>query len=200
MDNSIEQQILKFLKKKGIIRPRDLKEINGTREHLRRLLSKGLIERPERGLYMLPQKDLGENQNLIEACVRIPRGVICLLTALRFHEITTQAPFEIWMAIPNKATTPRVKNLNLNIVRFSGKAMEEGVETHQIIGVTIRVYSPAKTVADCFKYRNKLGIDVAIESLRECWRAKKCSMDDLWKYAKICRVSKIIRPYIEMLS
>jgi predicted transcriptional regulator of viral defense system len=130
----------------------------------------------------------------------VPKGVVCLLSALRFHELTTQAPFEVWLAIGEKAWRPRVDYPPLRVVRFSAAALASGVEQHQIEGVTIPVFSPAKTVADCFKYRNKIGLDVAIEALRECWGSRRCTMDDLWKYAKVCRVQNVMRPYLESIT
>ncbi|MBU4484967.1 transcriptional regulator, partial [bacterium] len=178
----------------------DLEKYGIAREYLCRLHREGVLERPERGLYILPDKDFGEHQSIAQACKKVPGGIICLLSALRFHEIGTQSPFEIWMAIDNKARTPQVKSISLHIVRFSGKAFKEGIETHNIKGIKVKVYKPAKTVVDCFKYRNKIGLDVAIEALRECWRAKKCSIDEIWHYAKQCRVSNVIRPYMEMLT
>jgi predicted transcriptional regulator of viral defense system len=126
--------------------------------------------------------------------------VICLLSALRFHELTTQAPFEVWIAIAEKAWRPRVEYPRLRIVRFSKAALSEGVKEHKLEGVPVRVFEPAKTVADCFKYRNKIGLDVAIEALRECWRERRCSMDDLWHFADVCRVQNAMRPYLEALA
>jgi predicted transcriptional regulator of viral defense system len=123
--------------------------------------------------------------------------VICLLSALQFHDLTTQAPFEVWMAIDVRARRPRGKAPPLRIVRFSGKALTAGVETHRIEGVRVRVYGPAKTVADCFKYRNKIGLDVALEALRDYRRAHPGGLDELWKFAQICRVANVMRPYLE---
>jgi len=143
--------------------------------------------------------DVSEHLSLAEASKKIPHGVICLLSALRFYGLTTQAPFEVWVAVDVKARKPRSDGLPLRIVRFSGAALRSGVEDQLIQGVKVRVYSPAKTVADCFKYRNKTGLDVALEALRECWRERRCTMDDLWRYAKICRVSNVMRPYLESL-
>lgn len=134
---------------------------------------------------------------LAAASARVPHGVVCLLSALRFHELTTQNPAEIWLAIDRKARAPKAPELPLRIVRFSGAALTEGVETHRIDGVSVRVTSPAKTVADCFKYRRKIGADVALEALRECWRTRRCSVDALWRYAKVCRVTTVMRPYLE---
>ena len=152
-----------------------------------------------RGLYTLADADVSEHQSLAEASKRIPHGVICLLSALRFHGLTTQAPFEVWVAVDVKARKPGSNGLPLRIVRFSGAALRSGVEDQLIQGVAVKVYSPAKTVSDCFKYRNKIGLDVALEALRECWREHRCTMDDLWRYAKICRVSNVMRPYLESL-
>ena len=130
----------------------------------------------------------------------MPKGVVCLLSALSFHELTTQAPFEVWLAIGEKAWRPRLEYPPLRIVHFSKTALNTGVQEHQIEGVNVHVYSPAKTVADCFKYRNKIGLDVAIEALRECRQARHCTMDDLWHYAGICRVRNVMRPYLESLA
>jgi predicted transcriptional regulator of viral defense system len=148
---------------------------------------------------MLPDAELTEHHSLAEAAKRAPDGVVCLLSALRFHELTTQAPFEVWLAIPAAARTPKSNSLPLRIVRFSGNALTEGVEEHLVEGVPVRVYSPAKTVADCFKFRNKIGLDVALEALRETWRARRATMDELWRYAEVCRVGKVMRPYLESL-
>lgn len=200
MAKTKKEQVLELVKKQGIIRPKDLLAQGIAKAYLYRLCKEGLLECRERGLYVIPNTDFGEHQSLAEVCTKVPRGVICLLSALRFHETTTQSPHEVWIAIHNKAMPPKVENIKLRIVRFSGKALIEGVEIHKIEGAFIRVTSIAKTVADCFKYRNKIGIDVAIEALQECWRSKKCTMDELWKYAKICRVSRVMKPYMEMLG
>jgi len=128
-----------------------------------------------------------------------PQAIICLLSALRFHDLTTQSPFEVWLAIPNKARSPRMDYPPLRIVRFSGAALTHGVEDHVVDGVSVRVTSVARTVADCFKFRNKIGLDVALEALQEAWRAKRVSMDELWPYATLCRVANVMRPYMESL-
>jgi len=151
-------------------------------------------------MYELPNADVTENHSLAEACRRVPHGVICLLSALRFHDLTTQSPFQVWMAIDYKARQPRMDGLQLRVVRFSGKALTSGVEEHMIEGVEVKVYCPAKTVADCFKYRNKIGLDVAIEALRDCKQQRLCTNDDLWQYAKVCRMTKVMRPYLEVMA
>ncbi|WP_459864738.1 type IV toxin-antitoxin system AbiEi family antitoxin domain-containing protein [Endothiovibrio diazotrophicus] len=130
---------------------------------------------------------------------RTPHAVICLLSALRFHDLTTQAPFEVWLAIPNKAHAPKMEYPPLRIVRFSGAALTGGVEEHVIDGVAVHVTSVAKTVVDCFKFRNKIGLDVALEALRAAWAERRVSMDELWHYAKLCRVANVMRPYLESL-
>jgi predicted transcriptional regulator of viral defense system len=150
-------------------------------------------------MYVLPDGDTTEHHSLAEAARRVPHGCICLLSALRFHDLTTESPFEVWMAIDVKARRPTEALIPLRIVRFSGHALSAGIETHLIEGVEVKIYNPAKTVADCFKYRNKIGLDVALEALRDCWKRKLTTADELWHYAQICRVSRIMRPYMESL-
>ena len=135
----------------------------------------------------------------MEAAQRVPQAIVCLLSALQFHALTTQAPFEVWLAVDRKARLPQLDSPPVRVVRFSGKALAYGVQHHTVEGVVVRVYSPAKTVADCFKYRNKLGIDVAIEALRDCLRQKKATVDEIWEAARICRMTNVIRPYLETL-
>ena len=140
-----------------------------------------------------------ENQTLAEVCKRVPHGVVCLLSALQFHELTTEAPFEVWLAIGEKAWLPKVDYPPLRIVRFSKAALTSGIEQHKISAVTVRVYDPAKTVADCFKYRNKVGQDVALEALRFCRERKRTPVSELLEYARICRVQNIMSPYLEAM-
>lgn len=194
------QQILTIVKKKGMLRPRDLDQYGIPRVYLSRLCERGLLQRVDRGLYVLPGVEVTEHHTLAEACKRIPNGVLCLLSALRFHQLTTQAPFEIWMALKGTTWQPRIDRPKIRFVRFSGSAFETGIEQHTIEGVSVKVYNPAKTVADCFKYRNKIGMDVALEALRECRRERKCTNDELWEYAKVCRVAKVMRPYMEAMT
>ena len=199
METSKVTQVLTLAKQGGVIRARDLEPHGIPRAYLARLCEAGKLQRLGRGLYMLANSNMTSNHSLAEAAKRVPHGVVCLLSALRFHGVTTQAPFEVWLAIDNKARAPAVSETPLRIVRFSGEALRAGVETHTIDGVPTKLYCLAKTVADCFKYRNKIGLDVAIEALRETWRARKCGMDDLWRYATLCRVSSVMRPYLETL-
>jgi predicted transcriptional regulator of viral defense system len=135
----------------------------------------------------------------MEVALRIPRGVVCLLSALRFHELTTQAPYQVWLAIPHKSAAPRLDYPPLRVVRADSLRLTSGVETHIIDGVHVNVFCIGRTVIDCFKFRNKIGIDVALEALSEAWYSGRVSSDELWRYAKICRVQNIIRPYLEAL-
>ncbi len=153
-----------------------------------------------RGIYELPDADITEHQTLAQVCKRVPKGVVCLLSALQFHNLTSQQPFEVWLALDRSAHRTKEAKLPIRIARFSGKAFSEGVEEHIIGGVTAKIYNLPKTVADCFKYRNKIGLDVALEALKECRQERRCTFDELWHYAKICRVSNVIRPYMEALT
>jgi predicted transcriptional regulator of viral defense system len=193
-------QLLELARRNGVLRPRDLVTYRIPREFLVRLHRKGVLERPARGIYILANAEPGEHQSLIEACKRVPNGVVCLLSALRFHALTTQAPFEIWLAIGDKARRPKVEYPPLRIVRFSAQALSRGVEQHDFKGVTVPVTNPARTVVDCFKYRHKIGLDVAIEALRDCWRQKKATMDELHRAAQTRRMANVMRPYLESLT
>lgn len=184
----------------GFVRAKDLERHRIPRIYLHRLVARGELVKHGRGLYGLPDAELTEHHSLAQVCKRVPDGVICLLSALSYHGLTTQNPFEVWIALERKAWKPRVKEPKLHIVRFSGAAMTAGIERATIEGVGVRVYGVAKTVADCFKYRNKIGLDVAMEAVRDAWRQRRCTMDALWRYAKICRVANVMRPYLEMVA
>ena len=194
------QNILDLAAERGLIRPRDLTERGLPTVALTRLVRQGRLQRVGRGLYALPDRPVSEHTALAEVARKHPQAIVCLLSALRFYDLTTQSPFEVWLAIPNKARAPKVGYPPLRIVRFSGEALTVGVEDHVIDGVPVRVTSVARTVADCFKFRNKIGLDVALEALQEAWRAKRVSMDELWRYATLCRVANVMRPYMESLS
>lgn len=190
-------RVMGLFRDQSILRPQDLHARGMAPASLSRLCRQGKLLRLGRGQYSLPGAGYTEHHSLAEACSRVPNGVICLLSALQFHQLGTQSPFQVWMAVDRKARRPQVDGLPLRVVRFSGLARTEGVEDHTIEGVTVRVYNPAKTVVDCFKYRNKIGLDVALEALRECRRHHKCTNDDLWHYASICRVANVMRPFLE---
>lgn len=199
MDTTAER-LIKLARAKGLFRPRDLAPLEIPRVSLTRAVRSGQLERVGRGLYGLPGRAVSAHGSLAEVARRIPKGVVCLLSALRFHGLSTQAPFEVWLAIENKALAPKLDYPPLRIVRFSGVAFTEGVEEHVVDGVTVRVTGVAKTVADCFKYRNKIGLDVALEGLREAWHEKRMTSDEIWRYAKVCRVTNVMRPYLDSLT
>ncbi len=161
---------------------------------------KDKLERIERGIYRLPNAAITENESLIVASLIVPKGVICLLSALRFHDLTTQNPFEVWMAIDAHSHRPKAESISLRLVHFSGSSLTEGIEIHKTASEKIKVYCVAKTIADCFKFRNKIGLDVALEALREAKEKSLFTMDELWHYAKICRVTNVMRPYLEALT
>lgn len=199
MPSDKRTKLLKFLGKHGVVRPKDVEAIGISGVYLNKLHREGVLERPSRGIYTIKGAKVDQNQTLIEACKRIPKGTVCLLSALQFHGLTTQLPFEVWLAIDVKAHRPQGDLPPLRICRFSKASLDFGVQKHKIGSSHVKVYSPAKTVADCFKYRGKIGLDVAIEALRAVWSKKKSSMDDLHKAAKACRVANIMRPYLESL-
>ena len=194
------EAVMALARVKGILRPRDLAAQGIPREILRRLCESGELTRTGRGLYIVETDSITENHTLAEVARLVPRGVVCLLSALRFHELTTQSPGEIWLAIPSKARRPKASETAIRPIHFSGSALTEGVEEHIIEKVPVRIYSAAKTVADCFKARNKIGLDVAIEALRDYWRKRTGTMDELVRFAKICRVARIMQPYLESLA
>jgi len=199
MKNSRSQKIIDLVSEKGIIRPRDLKQLGIPETYLYRLVGSGDLVRIARGLYTTPGFTFSEHESLAEVCKRVPHGVICLLSALNFHNLTTQLPFQVWMAIHHKTRSPKIDIVPVRIIRMSGASLDEGIEVHKVDKVPVNVFGPAKTVVDCFKYRNKVGLDVALEALRDCWQKRQCTMDELWRFAKICRVTEVIRPYLESL-
>jgi predicted transcriptional regulator of viral defense system len=193
------QQILTLASAQGLIRPRDLVAQGLPRVALTRRVRQGQLTRVGRGLYARPDRTVTEHGTLAEIARKHPQAIVCLLSALRVHDLTTQSPFEVWLAILNKARAPKLEYPPLRFVCFSGAALTDGIEDHQIDGVTLRVTCVARTVADCFKFRNKIGLDVAMEALREAWANKRVSMDELWRYATLCRVANVMRPYMKSL-
>ena len=199
-NSTLEQAVLALAGRRPLLRARDLAEQSLPTVVLTRLVAAGKLERTARGVYSLPGRPLSEYRSLAEAALRVPRGVVCLLSALRVHGIGTQAPFEVWMAIPHHSPTPLLDQPALRVVRMSGTALTEGIEPVEIDGVKVPVFNAAKTVADCFKYRNKIGLDVALEALRDGWTQRKLTMDALWHYATVDRVANVIRPYLESVT
>ena len=194
------QTIERLARKQGSIRARDLMRRGMPSVYLGRLVRQGRLVRRARGVYAPADQEISGTHDWELACLRVPNGVLCLLSALVYHRIGTQNPAEVWMAIGVKAWRPRVDYPRMRIVRFSGPALSYGIMTVNAGRATLRVYDPAKTVADCFKYRQKIGLEVAVEALREGWRAKKFSLEELAEAARICRVRNVIQPYLEMLT
>jgi predicted transcriptional regulator of viral defense system len=184
----------------GPLRARELQKHGVSRVQAARWVANGALQRLSRGLYAPAQYEPDEHISLITVARRVPGALFCLLTALRLHELTTQAPFEVWIALPVKARAPRLDWPSLRVTRFSESTLAQGVETRRIDGVQIEVTSVAKTVADCFKFRSKVGLDVALEALREVRRKRRTSSEELWRYARLCRVDAVMRPYLEAIT
>lgn len=198
---TLKKIIINLAREKGILRARDLGEQQLSRVVLSRLVEDGQLLHLSRGLYALPDRAVTEHETLAEVAIKHSKAVFCLLTALQIHGLTTQSPHQVWLAVDTKARIPKMSYPPLKVVRFSGEALEAGVKTMLIDGVvSLNITNIEKTIVDCFKYRNKIGIDVAIEALQEAFRSKRISMDKIWQYAKICRVSNIMRPYLESLN
>ena len=198
--NTHTQRVLDLAGQKGLLRAGDLDAIGASRVVLTRLTAAGLLQKVGRGLYRLPGAQVSEFESLATVAAKVPQAVFCLLTALQFHELTTQLPRQVWIAMPRGSHAPRIDYPPIRMVQFTGDAYSAGVETVERDGVALRVYSAAKTVADCFKHRNKIGLDVALEALKDARTRKKASSDDLWRYAKICRVANVMRPYLESVG
>ena len=159
----------------------------------------GFLERVSRGVYRLGGGSPLGNPDLVTVATRIPGGVVCLISALSFHELTTQIPHEVHVALATGAEEPRLDHPPIRIYRFTGQSFSEGVETHEVDGVAVRIYSPEKTLADCFKFRNRIGLDTAVEALRTYREWGSFRVDELMRYSSICRVKKVIQPYLEAI-
>ena len=200
MASDSQTRILKLARGKGVLRTRDVSVAGESRAALAQLVEKNLLTKLGRGLYALPDRQFSAHGALAEVSAKTEQGVVCLISALRFHELTTQQSSEVWLAIPGKARPPKMVYPRIRVVHMSGETMAAGVVTVDIGGRAVRIYSIAKTIADCFKFRNKIGLDVALEALNEAWNARQVTMDELWRYATICRVANVMRPYMESLG
>ncbi|WP_296449171.1 type IV toxin-antitoxin system AbiEi family antitoxin domain-containing protein [Rhodoferax sp. UBA5149] len=194
------QHVLALASQHGLLRASHLQELGIARVVLSRLTASGQLERVGRGVYRLPDAQGSEHESLATIAVKVPQAVFCLLTALQIHELTTQLPRQVWIAMPQGSHAPKMDYPPVKMVQFSGEAYAAGVEVMQVDQVALRVYGVAKTVADCFKHRNKIGLDVAIEALKDALAQRKATADDLWRFAKICRVANVMRPYLEALG
>ncbi|BDI05890.1 type IV toxin-antitoxin system AbiEi family antitoxin domain-containing protein [Sphaerotilus microaerophilus] len=194
------QRVLDLASQKGLLRASDLVTIDAPRVVLTRLTAAGQLERVGRGLYRLPDAHGSEHEGLVTIATKVPQAVFCLLTALQFHELTTQLPRQVWIAMPRGSHAPRIDFPPIKMVQFTGEGYTAGVEEVVRDGAKLRVYGVAKTVVDCFKHRNKIGLDVALEALKDARAHRRASMDDLWHFAKICRVANVMRPYLESIG
>lgn len=188
------------LAKAGPFRARDAQALGIPRSYLTRLTERGVLERISRGVYQLADAEVTELHSLAQVALHAPEAVICLLSALQLHELTTQAPSAVWVMIDHKARSPTLDSPRLEVVRASGEALHHGVEQREIEGVPVNVTSPAKTVVDCFRYRRHVGLDVALEALRDYLRRRGSSVDALVGAARADRVLSVLRPYLEALT
>jgi len=199
MCRSDSDRLLALARRRALILAADVTRAGIHSQVLTRLVRAGRLERVARGLYRVAGRAVTEHHGLVLAARAAPRGVVCLLSALSFHGIGTEVPFEVWLAIDRRARAPLLRQPPLRVVRFSGGALTEGIETHRIEGQSVRVYGVAKTLADLFKYRHKVGLAVALEALREAWRDRRFTMAALTRHARTCRVERVMRPYLESL-
>lgn len=195
------EKILEYAKERKIFRASEVEHNLGlSRMYLTRLMQEGRLERVGYGLYSLPDNDAIAEQSIIEVAAKVPSAVICLLSALRFHDLTTQNPFEVWIAIPRFVRYPQAVPSRTRVFRFARSVYEAGIELHRVEGIDLKVYSAAKTIADCFYYQKKVGLDVCIEALRDAWRQRKVTMDDLYHFAMIRNVKGTMLPYLNTLT
>ncbi len=192
--------ILALAAQKHLLRAADVRAIDCSPQLLIRLHQAGKLQRVARGLYRLPDAAMTEHHTLIEVCQRLPKAVLCLLSALQFHGIGTQMPHEVWVALPEASPRPSLGYPTLRIARLRGQAYAAGIEVITEHGAPLRVYSAAKTVTDCFKFRNKIGLDVALEALKDAWRSRKVTMTELQHFAQINRVERVMQPYLEAVA
>jgi predicted transcriptional regulator of viral defense system len=197
---SASDHVLRIATRAGVVHAREVRTAGISHEYLRRMCAAGHLVRVGRGLYMPTVGGLSEYSSLVLCAKAVPKGVVCLISALRFHGVGTQLPSETWVAIQRGNAVPRIRTPRLHVIRMSGLSFSAGQEMHQLNGVRVKVYSVAKTVADCFKFRAQVGLDVALEALRESIRLKKATRDAIWRHANHCRVANIIRPYLEAIA
>jgi predicted transcriptional regulator of viral defense system len=199
MKSSVEKARAVFVREGGTLRMSEALRLGLSRRALYTMLDEGVVERVSRGVYRLADLPLLGNPDLVTVALRVPKGVICLISAAAYHDLTTQIPHRVDVALERGAETPRIDFPPVRVYRFSKKPFREGIEVHELDGVKVRIYSPEKTVADCFKYRNKIGMDVALETLKEWWKKRGRNLQHLFEQARNCRVDKVMMPYVEAL-
>ena len=198
--DSHSNRLIRLARRAGVLRACDLNAAGIPRTYLARLTASGDLERLSRGLYRVPNAVSSEHESMATIAVKVPQAVFCLVTALQFHELTTQLPRQLWIALPHGSHAPRVDYPPIKMIQFAGEAFTQGIEIHERDRVKIRVYSLEKTIVDCFKHRNKVGLDVALEALKQAKATRKIKTAQLWQYAKAGRVANIMRPYLEALE
>ncbi|OWQ93903.1 transcriptional regulator [Roseateles aquatilis] len=194
-----EQAVLELAERRSLFRARDVLDAGIPSMTLSRLVQAGRLQRISHGVYAPRERDVSEHVSLAEVCMRAPRAVVCLLSALRFHDIGTQEPGDVWIALPPNVAVPRITSPAVRVTRMSGESFSEGITEHVVDGVRVPVFDIAKTIADCFKFRNKIGLDVGLEAIRDGWSRQAFLADDLWHYATLDRVTNVMRPYMESL-
>lgn len=194
------QRVLELARQRGLLRSRDLQAVDAPRVMLTRMTASGQLEKVGRGLYRLPQTRMSEDESLAAIAIKVPQAVFCLLTALQFHGLTTQLPRQVWLAMPRGSHAPRMDYPPIRMVQYSAQSYSQGIEVFERDQVLLRVYSVAKTVVDCFKHRSAIGLDVTLEALKEARSRQRASADELWRFAKICRVANVMRPYLEAIG
>jgi len=189
-----------FKKHGGILRTSEALDEGINRRTLYHMADEGLLTKLERGVYKLVDQGPLSNPDLAVVAKKVPKAVVCLISALDFHEMTTEIPHQVHIALPRTSRDPKLDHPPIKVYRFSGRSLTEGIEKHELDGVEVKVYNPAKTIADCFKFRNKIGLDVAIEALEQGIEQGKATYKDILKYAEICRVKTVIKPYLEAIA
>ena len=194
-----EQTIQHLFRDSEVMRTAELEAAGLYRVKIAQAVNAGFLEKVGRGLYQRPESAISQNHSIVLAAKKSPKAVMCLLTALRLHNLGTQMPHEVWLSLPKSNWTPNYEHIPVRIVWMSGKALYWGIETHNIEGVQVKIYSAAKTIADCFKFRNQIGLDVVIEALKQVREEKRCSIEQIMEAARVCRVGKVITPYLEAM-
>ncbi|WP_138431928.1 type IV toxin-antitoxin system AbiEi family antitoxin domain-containing protein [Fodinibius saliphilus] len=196
----IDEAVRLFKKQGGILRTSEAEDLGIHNRTLYKMLEEGYVNKLERGVYKLADADMLSNPDLAIVAKKVPKARVCLISALDFHDMTTEIPHAVHIAIPRTNRDPKLDYPPVKTYRFSGESLTKGIESHKIDGVEVQVYSPAKTIADCFKFRNKIGLDIAMEALEEGIKRDKASYSDILKYAEICRVKTVIKPYLEAIA
>ncbi|HLR00016.1 MAG TPA: type IV toxin-antitoxin system AbiEi family antitoxin domain-containing protein [Sphingobacterium sp.] len=196
----IEAAIQQFNTHGGVMRTSETEEVGIHNRTLYHMLEEGYLTKLERGLYKLADTDMLAHPDLVIVAKKVPKATVCLISALDVHEMTTEIPHKVHIALPRTSRNPTLDHPPMKVYRFSGKSLTEGIQTHQVDGVAVKVYNPAKTIADCFKFRNKIGLDIAIGALKKGIEEGKASYNEIVRYATMCRVTTIIQPYLETIA